>query len=599
MEELKETQKEKKDAGNKIPEGVSKSSPFALLWNWAEEYHNGFYAAVIFAVLGVAGSMLAYFSITMMIRILFEGGGLQECSIWCGWMFAAYIIKSVCATASTTLSHTATYHTLRDLRKQLLSKLTRLPMGTILDTPSGQYKTTIVDRVEGMEPTLAHLIPEMTANLLVPVVIAVYIFLIDWRMGLASLVTTAIGMAAASQSAKTYASRWAGAVAVGKRMADAIVEYVGGIQVVKAFSQSAGSYGKYADAVAENASYYVSWMRESQKYMCAMQTVVPSVLVSVLPAGLILWSAGSLSAVDLLTVIVLSLGFTGPFLAAMSFVDDLAVVGTNVGEIASILNAQELERPSENAKLNDEGIEVKEVSFTYGKEDAQVLRGVSLKICPGTVTALVGPSGSGKSTIAKLIAGFWDVTGGSVALGGEDIRKIPLDQLNRQIAYVSQDNYLFDRSVRDNIRMGCLTATDEEVEAVAKAAGCDEFIRKLDYGYDTICGGGGGHLSGGEKQRISIARAMLKNAPFVILDEATASIDPENEAMIQKSISALTKGRTLVVIAHRLSTIADADNIVVVENGKIAGQGRQEELLKTCSLYAKMWQAHLGAQDVA
>ena len=226
-----------------------------------------------------------------------------------------------------------------------------------------------------------------------------------------------------------------------------------------------------------------------------------------------------------------------------------------------------------------------------------MLHDISLDIAPGTVTALVGPSGSGKSTIAKLIAGFWDVSSGLITLGGVDLKEIPLAQLNRQIAYVSQDNYLFDRTVRENIRMGCMSASDTEVEAVAKAAECDGFIRALDQGYDTLCGGGGGHLSGGEKQRVSIARAMLKNAPVVILDEATASMDPENEAVIQQAISNLTRGKTLIVIAHRLGTVADADNIVVIDQGRIVGQGRQEELLTNCPLYAQMWNAYLGTRD--
>ena len=539
-------------------------SPFAVLWGWASGEHGGFYASVALAVLGVACGMAPYFCVAAMIGLLLEGGGLVECLPWCGLALAGYGGKALFSTWSTSLSHTATYHTLRRVRQNLLSKLSRVPMGTILDTPSGQYKTTIVDRVEGMEPTLAHLLPEMTSNLLVPVSIAVYIFVLDWRMGLASLVTTVIGFAVASQSGKTYAARWQGAVEVGRRMANAIVEYVGGIQVVKAFSQSAGSYKRYSDAVTDNAQYYVDWMADNQKYMAVMQAVIPSVLLPVLPVGLLLWGSGSLSTAVFLTIVVLSLGLTGPLVSAMTFVDELAVVGTNVGEISAILDAPELER---------------------------------LDIRPGTVTALVGPSGSGKSTIAKLIAGFWDVTGGSVALGGVNLRKIPLEQLNRQIAYVSQDNYLFDRTVRDNIRMGRLNATDAEVEAVAKAAGCDDFIRQLAQGYDTICGGGGGHLSGGEKQRISIARAMLKDAPIVILDEATASIDPENEAVIQQAISRLTEGKTLIVIAHRLGTVAGADNIVVVEDGRFVAQGKQEELLASCPLYRQMWQSYLGVRD--
>lgn len=571
-----------------------KESAYAKLWGWAAGCHGGFYGSVILAVVGVACSMAAYFVIARMMGILVLGGGLKECIPLCIIMLACYVGKALFSTWSTSMSHTATYHTLRELRKNLLGKLSRVPMGTILDTPSGQYKTTIVDRVEGMEPTLAHLIPEMTSNILVPLAIIIYIFVLDWRMGLVSLITPIIGFFVASMSGRTYAERWKGAVETGRRMANAIVEYVGGIQVVKAFSQSAGSYKKYSGAVEDNAQYYVDWMADNQKYMATMQSVTPAVLLPVLPVGILLWQTGSLSIVDFLTIIVLALGLAGPLIAAMSFVDELAVVGTNVKEIAGILDAPELVRPNERAILEGQDIRLRQVSFTYGKEGEEILHGINLDIIPGTVTALVGPSGSGKSTIAKLMAGFWDVTDGSITLGGADIRSIPPEQLNSRIAYVSQDNYLFDRSVRENIRMGKLCATDAEVEAVAEAAGCDEFIRELENGYDTMCGGGGGHLSGGEKQRISIARAMLKNAPIIILDEATASIDPENEAMIQRAISALTKGKTLIVIAHRLSTITDADNIVVMDKGRIVAQGRQEQLLRECPLYARMWRNYLG-----
>ena len=240
-------------------------------------------------------------------------------------------------------------------------------------------------------------------------------------------------------------------------------------------------------------------------------------------------------------------------------------------------------------------ISVKDLHKSFG--GVTVLDGISTDIEKGDVVCIIGPSGSGKSTIARLIASLWDVKDGEIDLGGVDIRTLPLAECTKRIAYVSQDNYLFDRTVRENIRMGRLDASDEEVERVAKAAGCDEFIRALDHGYDTICGGGGGHLSGGEKQRISIARAMLKDAPIVILDEATASIDPENEAVIQRAISNLTRGKTLIVIAHRLGTVADADNIVVINEGRIAGQGRQEELLKQCPLYAQMWNTYLGTRD--
>ncbi|MVB12274.1 putative ABC transporter ATP-binding protein [Caprobacter fermentans] len=576
------------------------SHPAAKLWGWARPYHGSFLGSVLLAVLGVACGMIPYFSVAAILRLLLSGSvSMPAYLMWCGIALAGYLGKVLFGSFSTLISHTATYHTLRDLRKALTSKLARVPMGTVLNTPSGQYKTTIVDRVEGMEPTLAHLIPEMTSNALVPIAILVYLLILDWRMALISLITLFIGFIFVARSGKTYAKRWAGAVEAGRRMNNAIVEYIGGIQVVKAFSQSAGSYQKYADAVRANGQYYVDWMGDNLKYMCLWTSVIPAVLVAVLPAGFAFWAGGSLSAPDFLTIIVLSLGLTGPIMAAMTFVDDLAVIGTNVGEISGILETAELERPQEPVRLDHLDIALKNVSFTYGKDSGEVLRGIDLNIRPGTVTALVGPSGSGKSTIAKLIAGFWDVTDGQITVDGCDVRRIPLTQWTAQIAYVSQDNYLFDRSIRENIRMGRKNATDAEVEDAAKASGCEEFIRRLENGYDTAAGSGGGSLSGGERQRVAIARAMLKNAPIVILDEATASIDPENEAAIQKALSALTKGKTLIVIAHHLSTITDADNIVVVKNGKIAAQGKQDELLSTCPVYADMWAAYQGTRDQA
>lgn len=295
-------------------------------------------------------------------------------------------------------------------------------------------------------------------------------------------------------------------------------------------------------------------------------------------------------------MIILSLGIAGPLLAAMNFVDTLAIVGTTVASVEELLLAEEQQHGETQVQLNGTDIELSHVSFGYHK-DKEILKDVSLSIPAGSMTALVGPSGSGKSTIAKLIAGFWDVKNGTVSMGGVDEKKISLETLYDQVAFVSQDNYLFDETVWENIRQGCLSATDEEVESAAKAAGCDAFIRTLEKGYETNVGAGGAHLSGGERQRIAIARAMLKDAPIVILDEATAYIDPENEAVIQKAIARLVQGKTIIVIAHRLSTIKDADKIVVVKDGQIEAAGKHEKLRKSCPLYESMWQAHIGAKD--
>lgn len=536
-----------------------KESPIGVLWGWGKPYHGKFIGSIILAVLGVACQMVPYFCVAHIVTLMLSGE--QDFSSYmtaCIVALCGYLGKVVFANLSTVISHTATYYTLRDLRENITAKLARVPMGTILDTPSGQYKTTIVDRVEGMEPTFAHLIPEMTANVLVPIVIVVYLLILDWRMALLSLVTLVVGLVVMSVGMKNYPVKWEGAVKAGKQMTDAIVEYIGGIEVVKAFSQSAGSYKKYSDAVNYNANYYVDWMRENQKTMSAYNAILPSVLICVLPCGFSFWLSGSLELSTFLSIVIFSLGLVGPIIAAFTFTDDLAVLGTNVEEISQLLNAEELNHKETPIKLEDTGISLRSVSFSYDGT-TEVLHDVNLAIHPGTMTALVGPSGSGKSTVAKLIAGYWDVTSGSITLGGHELKDMPLSEIADQISYVSQDNYLFNRSIRENIRMGRPSATDAEVEQAAKQSGCDAFIRKLDNGYDTVVGSAGSHLSGGERQRIAIARAMLKNAPVVILDEATAYIDPENEALVQKAISTLTVGKTLIVIAHRLSTIVGAD----------------------------------------
>ena len=570
-------------------------SPFAVLWGWASGEHGGFYASVALAVLGVACGMVPYFCVAAMIGLLLEGGGLADCLPWCGLALAGYGGKALFSTWSTSLSHTATYHTLRRVRQNLLSKLSRVPMGTILDTPSGQYKTTIVDRVEGMEPTLAHLLPEMTSNLLVPVSIAVYIFVLDWRMGLASLVTTVIGFAVASQSSKTYAVRWQGAVEVGRRMANAIVEYVGGIQVVKAFNQATDSYRKYADAVRSFKDYTMGWFRSTWVGMNLMASIMPTTLLGVVPAGLWLYFEGALAPSELAMCVILALSIVDPITRFTSFVNEMKSMEYAVSDTREFLDLPELAEPDGRAETSGASIALDHVSFSYDGGN-EVIHDVSLRMPQGSFCALVGPSGSGKSTLARLIARHWDVQGGSVSVGGVDVRKMPLDQLSELVSFVAQDNYLFDATIRENIRLGRPQATDEEGAAAARAACCEEFVKRLPQGIDTPAGEAGGALSGGERQRISIARAILKDAPIVLLDEATAFTDPENEDKIQRSIARLAAGKTLVVIAHRLSTITSADCIVVIDQGRIVDQGKHRELLGRCPLYARMWQAHIGAK---
>lgn len=575
-----------------------KQNPLARLKEFIMPLKGKFVFSALLAVLGVAAGMIPYFQVSRMVVALLAGNSDMNYYISCClWAAAGYIGKALLANWSTSMSHKATFATLREIRRKLIAKLSRVPMGYLLDTPSGKLKDTIVDRVESMETTFAHIVPEMTANLLVPVLLIIYLFTVDWRMALISIITLPVGMIFVSIMTKTYSAKYQGAVEATKNMSNAVVEYINGIEVIKTFNQSAGSYEKYAHAVNHNADYYFQWMKSCQWFMSAYTAICPATLITVLPLGFLFYAGGSLSVANFITIIILSLGVVNPILAASNYIDNIAMMGTIVGEVTGILDVPELIRPEEPVQLNSTDIRMEDVSFSYHSDGEEVLHGINLDFAPGTVAALVGPSGGGKSTIAKLAAGYWDVSGGDITLGGVSLKKIPQKQLAKQIAYVSQDNYLFDVSIRENIRMGRKDASDAEVEAAAAAAGCDEFIRELSEGYETKVGTSGGQLSGGERQRITIARAMLKDAPIVILDEATAYVDPENEAILQQAVGKLVKGKTLIVIAHRLSTIIDADQIIVIQKGNIKAAGTHQELLENAPLYQEMWNAHIGAKE--
>ena len=576
---------------------MEKQSPLLRLWELGKDYHGGLVGAICSASIGVLCGMLPYFAAAQIIIGFLTGN--EEISfyvLWCVLALAGFFVRSALYSLALSLSHRSTFSILKSIRERILEKLPRMPLGTVMDTPSGQMKQIIVDQVESMERPLAHLLPEMTANILGPVCILIYLFVLDWRMALLSLVSIPVGMIFMMAVMKNYGTQYEGSVKVTQAMNSTIVEYIGGIEVIKAFNQGKNSYAKFTDRVKANASYFYHWMKSCQMPMSLARAISPTTMITILPVGWLLYVNGSLSIGTFITTIVLSLGIAGPLLAAMDFVDSLAKVGTIVGEVDSILNGEEQDHGEKKVKLGSMDVQVEHVSFGY-HDDKEILHDISLSIPAGSMTAFVGPSGSGKSTIAKLIGGFWDVDKGKITLGGQDLKEIPLPQLYGQVAFVSQDNYLFDETVRENIRMGKPGASDAEVEAVAKAAGCDGFIRSLENGYDTVVGGGGAHLSGGERQRVSIARAMLKNAPIVILDEATAYIDPENEAVIQQAVARLVKGKTVIVIAHRLSTITDADQIFVIQDGRVAGGGTHKELLEQNRLYQEMWNAHIGAKD--
>ena len=577
-------------------EKKKKNNAFRWILHFAGQCRGRLTASVLLAILGSACGVVPYLAVTqIIIRILGKNYDLVPIGLLALLALLGYLGGTWLNTASTMLSHRSAFMILKNIRTELTAKLSRVPMGTILDTPSGNFKTLLVDTVEKLELPLAHMIPELTANILIPVLMLLYLFVLDWRIALISLITIPIGLFCYMGMMKDYEKRYCRVLTAGKNMDAAIVEYVGGIEVIKAFNQSSSSYGKYADAVKENEAAKATWFKQTNGFYVAGISIMPSCLLGVLPLGAWLFQSGSLTAPVFIACIILALGLVKPLIQALQYTDSLAMVDSTVQEIAGMLEEKEIKRPLEPVPLENSNISFREVSFSYG--DTEVLHQISFDAAPCGMTAIVGPSGSGKSTVARLIASFWEADSGEVQIGGVDVRRLPLNQVMDIVSYVSQDNFLFHLSVKENIRMGRPDASDEEVIAAAKQASCHDFITALPQGYDTMAGEGGSNLSGGERQRIAVARAILKNSPVVILDEATAFTDPENEAVIQASINELVQGKTLIVIAHRLSTITAADKILVMNNGRIEAEGTHDALLKGCSLYRELWQAHISARD--
>ena len=570
-----------------------------ILFSFAAPCKGKMALSVFCAILSVAGGFIPFWAVyEILLAFINQNVTLNGILIWCLVGAAGYLLRVACHGISTILAHISAYTILEGIRLKIADRLMKAPLGEVMGRRIGYLKNIIMDKVEDLEPPLAHMILELTSNLLLPVAIFIWMLVIDWRMGLAVLISPVLAMIPMFFLMRNYNSQYAAYMEANNHVNSIIIEYVEGIEVVKAFNQSTSSYEKFVNAVQSFKEFTLAWFKSTWKSMNLMMAIMPTTLLGVLPVGLLLVQNGSISPAELAMGIILSLSIVGPLMKATTFINEAKSMEYAVEAANELLNLPVLPDSGKIVSIPHNDIALKHVTFSYdGSEQNEVLHDVNLELPEGSFTALVGPSGGGKSTIARLIARFWDVTGGSITIGGKNVKELSIRQLSELVSFVTQDNFLFNCSLKENIRLGNPNATDEEVYAAAKAACCDEFIVRLDKGYDTPAGDAGKRLSGGEKQRIAIARAILKNAPIVILDEATAFTDPQNEDKIQKSIMALSKGKTLLVIAHRLSTIQNADQIVVLKKGRIVDCGKQEELLKRCPLYADMWKAHIGAKN--
>ena len=580
-----------------------KDSWLKVLLSYTEGSGQRLGISVVLSVISIISGLMPYYciyrGIDLYIRNLNQAP-MQEILRWCLYALLFYIIKIVSFSASTWISHIAAYHILEGLRLRLTDRFLKAPLGDVEGHSIGEIKSIMVEKIENMEPPIAHMIPEGSGHILLPVISFIALLTLDWRIALASLVTVPLSMVFMTLTMIISGKSFAQYDESNAHMNSTIVEYIEGIEVIKAFGRAGTSYEKYAKAILDYKKFVVKWLSSTWITMKMTFALFPSTLLGTLPVGLYLTMHGQLTISQLVLAVMLSMSMVTSFAKIEVFSENLREMQYNIESIQDFLTKKELPEPSVYANINSYDVKLENVHFSYtGEEKDEVLHGIDLTMPAGSFTALVGPSGGGKSTVARLISRFWDVTSGSITIGDVNIKEIPLSQLSEMVSFVTQDNFLFRCSILENIRLGNPAASDEEVQEAARKACCEEFIEKLPQGYDTPAGEAGKRLSGGEKQRIAIARMILKNAPIVILDEATAFTDPENENKIQKSIEELTRDKTLLVIAHRLSTITDADKIVVLKNGCIEGAGTQEELLQNCPLYQRMWQAHVGARHWA
>ena len=556
------------------------------------------FAAVFIAIIGVGFGVIPYFSVAAIINnLVAKNANLNNYYPYIFAVFLGFLASILFHEISTIISHNLAYRIIEDKRKLLADKLSKISMGEVERKSSGQWSQFMVETLDKMEKPIAHVIPEVIANIFIPIVLIITIFIMDWRIGIANLLTIPLGLLFSMLMMRGYEEKSKRYQEAAKAMNTTMVEYVNGIKVIKAFNKSASSFGKFRKTVEENKNAMLDWYLSVCFSMTATMETIPSTMVFVLPASLYFFMKGSVEVGTLIMCILLSYASYKPLIKAMSHMETIANIKVVFEEIKKIMEIPNLKRGEEVRDIKSYDVEFKDVTFAY-EESKNVLNNISFKANENELTAIVGNSGGGKSTITKLIAGFWNVSNGEILIGKTNLNELPLKQNMELVSYVSQENFLFNKTILENLKMAKEDASMDEIEEACEKASCYNFIKGLPNGYQTIVGKGGANLSGGEKQRIAIARCFLKNSPIVLLDEATAYSDPDNESVIQQSIDKLIKDKTVIMVAHRLSTIVNANKIIVVDNGEVIEEGTHKQLLELNGRYKKMWDVYTESKEI-
>lgn len=552
--------------------------------------------ATIHALLTMAPYVLVFFILTKLLNGRINSPDIDT---WLIWAFIAIISSVVVLYTSGMASHVAAFNILYGLRCKITDKLGRLPMGYLENRSSGALKKIIADDVENIELFIAHNLPDAVRAVVLPLIILGYLFVVDWRLALVSLlpllvIAIALRFLSGSIDYKVKVNKYHDSL---EDMNAGIVEFVRAMPVMKIFGQSASVFAKYSHTVKDFDHHMKGWTKATAPSWAMIISFLNNALLPLLAFGLYLYFNGGLELPVFFLFLILGVGYIRPAFKLTAVNSEIIKIGQGVKMMDKILFGVEEQKSGATPAPNEFSLEFRQARFSYVK-GIDVIKDVSFKVPQGSITALVGPSGSGKSTAGQLIARFYDLQSGSITLGGIDIKDLSIETLMENVGVVFQDNMMFQQTIYDNILMG-MDRTKEEVLAAAKTARCHDFIMQLPYGYDTRFGDKGVHLSGGEQQRIQLARIVLKDAPVLVLDEATAFSDPENEQLIMTAISELIQNKTVIIIAHRLSTITEAAQIVVLDSGAVETIGTHEELLKNSKLYLKMWNAHMRAKEFA